>query len=107
MKKFLRDIATGGDWYFWDEIPWANGIAWDDEWRTVECTNRSWLTCMKLNPPDMEARTDAERMRHALRFHNALRELGGGHIVWIDEFHEPEKPYFPGEPVNAAARRFE
>lgn len=107
MKKAIKDILGGGDWYFWDELPWANGISWDDGWRTVECQNRSWLTCMRLDPPDMSARSDAERMRHALNFHGALRQLGGGHVVWVDEFHEREKPYPMAIPANPAARRFE
>src|SRR4051812_30067650 len=107
MKQMIRDILGGGDWYFWDELPWMNGIPWDDKWRTVECRNRSWLSVLKLDPPDMEARSDAERMRHALRFHGALRQLGGGHVVWIDEMHEPEKSYFQAAPSNPAALRFE
>ena len=107
MKKAIKDILAGGDWYFWDELPWANGVLWDDDWKSVECHNRSWLTSMKLNPPDMSARSDAERMRHALNFHRALRQLGGGHVVWIDEFHEREKPYPLALPANRAARRYE
>lgn len=103
----IRDILGGGDWYFWDEVPWAGGIAWEDEWRVVECRNRSWLSVLRLDPPDMAARSDAERMRHALRFHGALRQLGGGHVVWIDEFHEAEKPYPGTRPPNPAARRFD
>lgn len=107
MKAAFKDIRAGGGWYFWDELPWANGIAWDDDWRTVECQNRSWLTCLRLNPPDMSARSDAERMRHALNFHGALRQLGGGHVVWVDEFHEREKSYPEAFPANPAARRYE
>jgi type IV secretory pathway VirB4 component len=107
MKRAFKDIRAGGDWYFWDELPWANGINWGDGWRTVECQNRSWLTLMRLNPPDMSARSDAERMRHAMMFHGALRQLGGGHVVWVDEFHEPEKPYPLAIPANRAARRIE
>jgi type IV secretion system protein VirB4 len=107
MKKAFKDMMAGGDWYFWDEIPWANGINWGDGWKSVECHNRSWLTSMRLNPPDMSARSDAERMRHALNFHGALRQLGGGHVVWIDEFHEREKPYPMAIPANRAAFRFE
>ena len=107
MKQAFRDIMGGGDWFFWDEIPWMNGIAWDDRWRTVECRNRSWLSALRLDPPDMGMRSDAERLRHALRFHGALRQLGGGHVVWVDEFHEREKPYPLALPENPAARRFE
>lgn len=107
MKQLLRDVFSGGDWYFWDEIPWANGIFWGDDWRSVECFNRSWLSVLRLDPPDMAVRTENERLRHALRFHGALRQLGGGHAVWIDEFHEPEKPYPLVVPQNPAARRFE
>jgi type IV secretion system protein TrbE len=107
MFKAVKDFFSGGDWYFWDELPWMNGIPWDDKWRTVECRNRSWLSVLRLDPPDMEASSDAERMRHALRFHNALRQLGGGHVVWVDEMHEPEKPYFQASPSNPAALRFE
>jgi type IV secretion system protein VirB4 len=101
-------MLAGGDWYFWDELPWSSGIeTGDGPCRVVECRNRSWMSCLRLDPPDLECGTEADRLRHALLFHGALRALGGGHVVWIDEHHDPERPYPAAKPANPAARRFE
>src|SRR5689334_8189944 len=106
MLKAIREFFDG-EWYFWDELPWMGGVPWDGLWRILECRDRSWLACMALDPPDMGAGTDAERLRHAMRFHQAMRNLGADHVVWIDEFHEPEEPYPLVLPRNPAARRYE